>query len=161
VLVVGIGNILLRDEGVGVRVIEAMSGMPLPEGVEAVDGGTSGADLVDIIADRPKVIVVDAVRAESKPASVFRFGAEDLLAEKLATLSLHQLGLVETLRMAQQLGCAPGEVVIFGIIPKEITPGLELSDEVNAVVPRVIKLVLAEARRGLGSPVPDCCSDSR
>lgn len=63
------------------------------------------------------------------------------------SLSLHQVGLLETLLMARQLGCAPEEVVIFGIVPKDMSPGLELSEEVAAVVPKVVELVLAELRR--------------
>ena len=67
VLVLGIGNILLRDEGVGVRVIEALGSHKLPAGVERADGGTAGADLVDLLADRRKVIVVDAIEGAWPP----------------------------------------------------------------------------------------------
>ena len=145
-LVLGIGNILLRDEGVGVRVIEAMRRLPLGEDIECVDGGTSGVDLVDEVADRPKVIVIDAVRADGEPGTVFRFGAEDLMRPGDRALSLHEFGLLETLTAARQLGCAPREVVIFGVQPKEVHAGLDLSPEVAAAVPTVIELVLAEAR---------------
>jgi hydrogenase maturation protease len=145
-LVLGIGNILLRDEGVGVRVIEAMRHLPLPEGIELLDGGTSGADLVDAVADRTKVIVIDAVRTDRKPGTILRFSADDLVREAEGTLSLHEFGLLETLTAARLLACAPKQVVIFGIQPKEIGTGLELSAEVAEVLPEVIELVLAEAQ---------------
>lgn len=144
-LIVGIGNILLRDEGVGVRAIEAMQAMALPESVELLDGGTSGADLVDEIAHRPKVVVIDAVKADARPGTIFRFGAEELLREDRGAISLHEFGLLDTLMMARHLGCAPGQVVIFGVQPKEVSPGLELSNKVAKLLPRLIDMALSEA----------------
>ena len=117
VLILGIGNILLRDEGIGVRVVEALQQGVLPEHVEVVDGGTSGADLIGTLADRPKVIVVDAVCADCAPGVVLKFSDSDLIAQRGVSVSLHQVGLAETLMMARQLGCPPGEVVIFGVKP--------------------------------------------
>jgi len=149
-LVLGIGNLLLKDEGVGVHVVSAIEAQVaagdfvLPEGVEVCDGGTLGMDLLDLIEDRRKVIVIDAVETDAAPATVLRFTAEDLARRQAADLSLHQVGLFEALAMARQLGCAPDEVVIFGIVPKDMSPGLELSAEVAAVVPEVIRMVLAE-----------------
>jgi hydrogenase maturation protease len=163
-LVLGIGNLLLKDEGVGVHVIRAIEArvaagdLALPEGVEVCDGGTLGMDLLDLIEDRRKVIVVDAVEADAAPATVWRFTAEDLARlrqgeaplrrgearREAADLSLHQLGLFEMLAMARRLGRTPDVVVIFGIVPKDMSPGLELSAEVAAVVPEVIRRVLLE-----------------
>ena len=143
-LILGIGNILLRDEGVGVRVAEALQKMELPEDVEVIDGGTGGADLVDVLADRNKVVVIDAIEAQGAPGSVFRLRSEELMPAPGETMSLHQLGLMESLLMAQQLGCAPQEVVLFGIQPGQICPGLELTPEVADAVPKVIRAVLEE-----------------
>jgi len=153
-LVLGIGNLLLKDEGVGVHVVRAIEArvaagdLALPEGVEVCDGGTLGMDLLDLIEDRRKVIVVDAVEADAAPATVLCFTAEDLARREAVDLSLHQLGLFEMLAMARYLGRAPQEVVIFGIVPKDMSPGLELSAEVAAVVPEVIQRVLAEIAEG-------------
>ena len=144
ILVLGIGNILLRDEGVGVRVIEQMREMHLPDDVELVDGGTAGADLLDVLAERRKVIVIDAVQADCEPGIVLRFTADDLVRPNGVGMSLHELGLGEALTMTRQLGCAPEDVVVFGIKPKNIECGLELSAEIAASVPKVVELVLAE-----------------
>ena len=150
VLVLGVGNILLRDEGVGVHVVQAIEArvaagdLALPEGVEVCDGGTLGLDLLDLIEGRRKAIVVDALDADAVPGTVLRFTAEDLARREAVDLSLHQLGLFEMLAMARQLGRVPEEVIIFGIVPKDMSPGLELSAEVAAVVPEVIRRVLAE-----------------
>ena len=145
-LVLGIGNILLRDEGVGVRAIEAMRKMELPDEIELLDGGTSGIDLVDEMADRDKVIVIDAVNSDCKPGAILRLGVDDLVRKAENTISMHEFGLLDTLTAAGQLGCAPRKVVIFGVQPKEVSTGLELSDEVTKVLPKVIDLVLAEAQ---------------
>ncbi len=147
VLIMGIGNILLRDEGVGVRVIEAMEKLDLPDDVELIDAGTAGADLVDIVADRPKLIVVDAVKTDSPPGTVFRMTEQDLMPSEVPAASLHELGLLDALHMTRHLGCSPAEVVIFGIQPETIKCGMELSDRIAAVVPKVIELVMAEAKK--------------
>ena len=144
ILVLGIGNILLRDEGVGVRVIEQMQKMHLPDDVELVDGGTAGADLLDVLAERQKVIVIDAVQADCEPGTVLRFTADELVQPDGVGMSLHELGLGEALTMTRQLGCAPKDVVVFGIKPKDTGSGLELSEEVEASVPKVVELILAE-----------------
>lgn len=146
VLVLGIGNILLHDEGVGVRVIEKMREMDLPDDVELVDGGTAGADLLDVLAERRKVIVIDAVQADCEPGTVLRLTADDLVRPDKVGMSLHELGLGEALTMTRQLGCEPKDVVVFGIKPKIIGCGLELSEVVTASVAKVIKLILGEIR---------------
>ena len=143
-LVLGIGNILLRDEGVGVRVIEQMQEVNLPDDIELADGGTGGADLLEVLAERKKVIVIDATQADCEPGTVLRFTDEDLVQPNQPFISLHELGLAESLIMARQLGCAPEDVVILGIKPKNTECGLELSEEIAASVPKVVELVLAE-----------------
>ena len=143
-LVLGIGNILLGDEGVGVRIIEALRERAMPEDVEVADGGTGGADLVDLMADRRKVIVVDAAEFDGRPGDILRFTAADLGPRESVGLSLHDLGLAEALTMMRHLGCEPEEVVVFGIKPKRIAPGLDLTTEVAAAIPKVVELVLAE-----------------
>jgi hydrogenase maturation protease len=169
VLVLGVGNLLLKDEGVGVHVIRAMEGRTVPDEVEVYDGGTFGLDLLDVLAGRRRVIVVDAVQPAggesagqppAPPGTVLRFTADDLVRRGTqhgnlpcwvpADLSLHQIGLFETLSMARRLGCAPGEVVLFGIVPKDMSPGLDLTAEVAAVVPQVVDLVLAEVGKDRG-----------
>ena len=155
ILILGIGNILLCDEGVGVRVVERLQGQALPEQVEAMDGGTGGIDLIELMAGRATVIVIDAIQADVEPGAVLRFTDADLEPQAGESFSLHDLGLTEALTMARHLGCPPGEVVIFGIKPKDVSAGLELSPEVAAVVPRVIELALAEARAAVAKLPPN------
>ncbi len=146
-LVLGLGNILLRDEGVGVRVVGAMEGMDLSAEVELFDGATAGLDLLDVLADRRKVIVIDAIDGRHKPGTVLRLGSDDLAPRASADVSLHEIGLIEVLAAAKQLGIAPEEVVILGVKPKEVGYGLTLSAEIGGLVPKIIDLVLAELER--------------
>jgi len=144
VLVLGIGNILLRDEGIGVHVVEALREYLLPESIELVDGGTTGADLLDVISDRRKVVVIDAMNADLEPGSLLRLSLDDLVAGQSAAVSLHEIGLVETFTMARHLRSAPDEVVVIGVKPKEIRPSTQLSPELAAIVPVIVKQVIAE-----------------
>jgi len=143
-LVLGIGNILLRDEGLGPHVIKELQKMELPSFVELLDGGTAGADLIDFICDRRKVIVIDAIQADVEPGSILRMTASDLISNLQQNVSLHEFGLIETLSMAKQLNCAPQEVVIFGVKPEDIRCGTELSEKMTKVVPKVIDLIISE-----------------
>lgn len=146
VLLVGVGNILLRDEGFGPHVIKALGDVQLPPCVELLDGGTAGTGLLDFIRDRQKVIFIDAVKADAAPGSIFRMTAEDFAKSPGQSISLHEFGLGQTLLMAKQLNCAPRQVILFGVTPKDISCGLELSAEVAAAIPGVIELILDELR---------------
>jgi hydrogenase maturation protease len=144
VLVVGIGNILLRDEGFGPYVIKELQKMELPSFVELLDGGTAGADLLDSICDRRKVIVIDTIAADVEPGSILRMTTADLTKNLHQRISLHEFGLVEALLMAKQLNCEPKEVVIFGVKPEDISFGTKLTERISKVVPKVIKLIIDE-----------------
>ena len=152
-LVLGLGNILLRDEGVGVRVVQAMEGVELPRDVELFDGATAGFDLVEILADRRKVIVIDAIEGDSEPGTVLRLSPEELAPRDSQNVSLHEIGVLEALRMVRHIGTPPDEVVIFGVKPKEVSCGLELSPEIDRLVPEIIELVMADLPRPTSADV--------
>jgi hydrogenase maturation protease len=153
VLILGIGNILLRDEGIGVRVVEALRSADWPDDVEIIDGGTAGANLVELMADRQKMIVVDAMDAQVAPGTVLRLEGDELLPEPHAAVSLHQLALVDSLAIANLLGCAPREVIVVGVQPGQIRPGLELSPEVERAIPIAIDAVRREVQHFLATPI--------
>jgi len=150
ILILGIGNILLRDEGVGVRIIEYLQTQPIPPEVELRDGGTAGFDLLDIIADRKAIILIDAIDAGHPPATVVRFAPQDMEPANAPQLSVHNIDFAQALKMASLLKCAPQEVVIFGVQPASIEPGLELTETLAPLVPKIAALVLAELDRLLG-----------
>ena len=129
ILVVGFGNILLSDEGIGVRTVEAFTERyEVPAGVEVLDGGTSGMELLDVIAGRDALIVVDAITSMQRaPGEAARLSGTDIDQLFRTRLSPHQLGLSEVLAGLQLTGESPGEVVIIGVVPANLDLGLELS----------------------------------
>jgi hydrogenase maturation protease len=128
VLILGLGNLLLSDEGVGVHAVNALGRrFQMPEGVESLDGGTSGMDLLDAIAGRDHLIVCDAIRSDERPGSVQRIDGDSIPAFFATRISPHQLGLSEVLANLELLGERPGHVTIIGVVPADLSLGIELS----------------------------------
>ena len=145
ILVLGVGNVLLQDEGVGVRVIEILSkDYCFSSNVALMDGGTLGLRLLDPIAQSDYLIVVDAVQNAQPPGTLYRISTDEIAKRVSFKNSLHQLDLVETLAYAEILGNRP-QAIIIGIEPEDISPwGLELTATVQARVPELCSRVLAE-----------------
>ncbi|MBM4452081.1 MAG: hydrogenase maturation protease [Chloroflexi bacterium] len=144
VTVLGIGNLLLRDEGVGVHLVQRLAGMVDTAGVELVDGGTSPDIQYLVSGDTDKLIVVDAVDGGDEPGAIYRFTAEDVTQDAAMPVSLHEIGILETLKLMSLRQAKPKPTVIIGIQPKTMDYGLELSPEVERKMPDVINLVLKE-----------------
>jgi len=142
-LVVGMGNLIYRDEGVGVHVIEEMKKMELPPHVELLDIGTSTMDLIGYLDGVKKLIVIDAMKAGRAPGTLYRCGPEDLLPKEEGPVSLHEIGLLETLTIAKKKGLEIDTVVI-GVEPKVFDWGMELSEEVKDRIPDIIDAVIKE-----------------
>jgi hydrogenase maturation protease len=151
VLILGIGNLILKDEGIGVHVVRALEEHQLPPEVELIDGGTATMDLLSTFYESECIIVIDALKANGEPGTIYRCLPEDLVETSGRPLSLHQVGLLDVLGMARQLG-GNAAVVIIGVEPKEISWGLELTEELQAIVPKVVEVVKQELK-GLGSPI--------
>jgi hydrogenase maturation protease len=153
IVVLGLGNVLLKDEGIGVHVAQQLLQQNLGDNVEVIDGGTSSLDVLLLQEGRYKLVVVDAMKAGRKPGTIYksRFRADQVDGLRQAfskkehsTLSLHQVGLVDALVVAQKTACAPDEVVIIGVEPNEIDGGLELTEPVSERMPEIINSVLEE-----------------
>ncbi len=149
IVIIGVGNLLLKDEGVGVHIVRELQRESLPAGVEVRDGGVGGIDLLDVLEKSSHALLVDAADMSLEAGTVRRFTPDEVQpeAEGAPRFSAHDIGLLEVLRLAQALDRSPEEVIIFGIQPKEITWSTELSSEVRASVPRVIEMVLLEIER--------------
>ena len=146
VAIIGVGNILMGDDGVGVRVIERLQQQPLPEGVELFDAGTAVQDVFAKVADCAQLIVIDAVKAGGAPSEVHCFDLDpDLIGSNGAALSLHDINLVSALRLRMLTGDPIPPVRVLGVEPGRIDTSLELSNEVRASVPEVAALALHEA----------------
>ncbi len=147
-VVLGVGNTLLRDEGIGCHVARAVMcrvAGRLPD-VEVIDCGTC-ADMLPIPGEVDKLVIVDAVSAGGAPGQIYRFRLNDLTLEEKQFLSLHDMSLIDSL-MLMHLQCAglagTGEVVVVGVEPKEIDWGLELSAELRGKIPEIVNIILSE-----------------
>jgi hydrogenase maturation protease len=142
VLVLGLGNILLTDEGLGVRAIEDYRAQcEVPDGVDVVDGGTAGMDLIDIIAGHDVAIVVDAIRTGKGPGAVVVLHDDEVPAVFRQGLSPHQLGLPDVLAAMALLDLRPPKLILIGTEPLEIKPGIGVSPGVEAAMPTVVATI--------------------
>jgi hydrogenase maturation protease len=149
IVILGVGNILLRDEGVGVRVVEQLErDFTFPENVRLVDGGTQGLWLMSTIQESDHLIVVDAVLGRGEPGTLYRLEKDDLPKGLRAKQSAHDSDLVEALNLCGLLGNGPKSVTVIGIEPANIQPyGLELTEKIAAKVDDLVEKVLEELRR--------------
>jgi hydrogenase maturation protease len=139
--VVGIGNVLLRDEGIGCHVAHALESVPLSD-AEVIDAGTC-PDVLQLVANADKLVIVDAVKGGGMPGQIYRFRPEDIDLEEKRVLSLHDISLIDSLK-STQLRHNVGETVIIGVEPRELSWGLELSPELQEKMPQIIDVVLDE-----------------
>ncbi len=145
ILIAGIGNLLFKDEGIGVHVLRELSGKNLPEKVELAEIGTATFELARLMDGKEKVIIVDAVIADDAPGTIYRFTPDDLKSsQKKRLASLHQFGVLEALEIAAQMGTKP-EVVIIGIAPKDYQSlGTRLTPELETSMKNIVNAVLDE-----------------
>ena len=148
-LVLGLGNILLGDEGVGVRVVERLlEQYEFPEGVRVMDGGTLGLDLLPYVERASRLLVIDAVQARKPPGTLVRMEGDQIpVFLDASKVSPHQEGLQDLLAVAVLKGYLPDEVVFWGAQVEALGVGLELSESVAAQVDALGQVVLGELAR--------------
>lgn len=144
-VVLGAGNELMKDEGVGVHAIRVLQAeLPrLNTDVELIDSGTS-PDLGHLVQGADKLIIIDAVMGGFEPGTIYRFNTDQMVSDTGVTTSLHQIGIIESLRMMELTGGRPIETVVIGVEPAEVDIGLELSQEIQTLMPKIIQTVLDE-----------------
>ena len=143
IVVIGIGNLLLMDEGIGIHVINELEQHKLPENVDIYDGGTGGFKLIDLMHEAKRVIFIDAVETSKAPGTITTFKSKDVRSiYPKKKYSLHDTDLLEVIKMAELLGTPP-EIEIMGIQPKTINYGTTLSKELTDSMPDIIKTVLS------------------
>ena len=151
IAILGVGNILLKDEGIGVRVVRQLeSEYTFPPYISLVDGGTDGAHLTSLVADFDEIIVIDAVEGGEKPGTLYRFTLDQIAFDIPTHLSIHQMGVLEALNEVKLLGKEP-KVTFIGVEPEDISPwGMDLSPVIEEKIPEIITLVLKElSERGI------------
>jgi hydrogenase maturation protease len=151
-LVLGLGNVLCADDGLGPAAVARLEReWSPPPGCAVLDGGTLGLALLPLVEDAGRLILIDAVRLDLPPGAAVRLEGRDIEPAVRERLSVHQVGLadvVDALRLRDRL---PDEMVLLGAVPESLGLGLGLSAAVAATLPVVIEQVLAEAQR-LGFP---------
>jgi hydrogenase maturation protease len=143
--VLGIGNILLSDEGFGVRVVEELlRRYRFPAAVQVLDGGTLGMDLLRFLTGTRRLIVVDAIAGDGPPGTFYRLAGDEVQAYFREKVSLHELGIKDVLAVLAATGRPVEEVVILGVQPESLDVGLELTPVVAAAVDEAAAAVVAE-----------------
>jgi hydrogenase maturation protease len=146
VVVIGVGNRALSDEGVGPCIACAVAPQ-VPPGVEVVDAGLPGPGILDLLEGRRKAIILDAVDAGCSPGKVLRFRPEEVTyAGHPRRYSLHEAAVLQYIMLAKALGGGPEKVVLIGVQPQNVLPGEKLSAPVEKAVAEAAELVLAELR---------------
>jgi len=152
-LVLGLGNVLLRDEGVGIHLLRelerrAASGdVSLPAGTRLVDGGTMGLDLLPLLAGARAVLLLDALDLRLAPGTVAVLRGDALRAGVDGTRVVQRAGVGDLLAAARLAGVLPAAVALVGVQPAEIAIGLALSAAVRAALPAAVAAALAELDR--------------
>lgn len=147
IVILGLGNLLLSDEGVGVHVANELMKMDLPPEVSIVEGGTDGFRLINTITEADRLIVIDAVRGGAEPGSIYRFDINEVQSCPTGfKTSVHQIGILEVINLSGLIGKTP-QTTIIGVEPKSLEMDMELSPEVKAKIPRIIELILEELKQ--------------
>ncbi|MDH4227902.1 MAG: hydrogenase maturation protease [Deltaproteobacteria bacterium] len=146
-LVIGLGNILMGDDGAGIRVIEELSKLQVPANVELMDGGTPGVDLMSIIKKYKKVIIADAVLDTTPGASVRHFHADEITGFGGA-MSLHGLGLEAAITLMKTFGEDLSGVTVVGIPIERAERTMELSVETLSRVKDAVEFITCEFNGG-------------
>lgn len=160
--VVGIGNVLLSDDGAGVwlarRLLHAYRFEPQ---VEILDGGTLGLGLVNYLYETDRLLVLDAIKSDAAPGSVITLHERDIPALLRATLSAHEATLCDLLAALTLLGKMPDDVVAIGIVPQSLAPSIALSAPVRDALPRAERAAIAQlAAWGVGVEALDVPRES-
>ena len=146
VLIAGVGNRLMGDDGFGPRVIDLLSSAPLPENVEVRDIGTAGLAIATDLSDYDLVVFIDSVNVESETGRLYKW---DIVVEgsigdvaELSRFTLHEVGLDGLLKLYKAMGTLPPRVILIGCKPESLKPGLELSPGVEEVLHKAAEMAL-------------------
>lgn len=145
VTILGVGNVILRDEGFGVRVAEYLDAhYAFPENVQIVDGGTLGIELTQYVTGTNKLLVIDSINGGAEPGTLFRFHNDDVMDHFQEKISAHEVGIQDVLALLTVTGHKIPEVVVIGAQPYDLEAGVELSPGMQKLMPQVAGQALKE-----------------
>jgi hydrogenase maturation protease len=139
-LVLGIGNLLMGDEGVGVHALEALARQPLSPGVRLLDGGTGGFHLLSVFRSEPELVLIDAA-LDGQPPGTVRVLEPRFASDYPPSLGAHDIGLRDLVESAALLGSLPRTRLVAVSIARIGPPGTSLSPDVSAALPAVVRAV--------------------
>lgn len=142
IAIIGIGNYLMGDEGVGIHAVEELRKHPWPKGVEVIDGGTVGIGLLHLIEGRDFVVIIDCADFGGEPGDIRVFDPKNLQHEEKKEAGLHAVDLLTALDLAKKTSKSPRKISIIGIQPEKISLGKTLSPEVQKSVESLREIVL-------------------
>lgn len=147
-LILGLGNILLRDEGLGVHLVKRLrERYSFPDEVQVVDGGTLGLDLLLHLEGVSRLLVVDAVVFDAEPGRLIRLEGDAISSQATLRVSPHQAGLQDLLAVARLQRCLPSTVIVWGMQPASLDEwGMTCTEAVEARLPVLMSAVLEELR---------------
>jgi hydrogenase maturation protease len=148
IMVLALGNVLRRDEGLGIRALQRLEARYiLPERVRAIDGGTLGLELLSLVEDATHLLVLDALLVEGPPGTLGRLANDDVPRYFGIRTSPHEIGLPDLLAVAELRGLAPPDLVVLGLRPDAIELGWELSEPIAAQLDTLVEAATLELRR--------------
>jgi hydrogenase maturation protease len=144
-LVLGVGNLLLSDEGIGIHAVKKLlDGQMLPEDVEIVDGGTAGLNLLYYLEGVERLVIIDAVETGGPPGTIVRLSGDKIPAYMALKVSPHEITLPDFLAAARLRDLYPKEVIVWGMQPQSLDVGVELSPGLANKIDTLVDLVVAE-----------------
>ncbi len=152
IAVVGLGNLLLADEGFGVHLIRFLEKNYTFDNVDIIDGGTIGFNLIEYFLTYKQLIFVDAIKVDDEPGSIYRFNLEQLPPNITFVSSIHEIGLGDVIHHARFMG-VEAKAVVVGVVPFKITPNdltTELSEQLKSRMQAVADVVLNEVKKAGG-----------
>ena len=147
IAVVGVGNTLMADEGSGVRVIDELKRRGYEGEVDLIDAGTMFFNVVHELGSYDKLIIIDCIKGGGKPGTIYRFKLSDTEPERLGTLTVHDLGVVQSLKLYSISHRIPEEIVLFGIEPSKIELSMEISRALEPAISRLVEKVTEELKK--------------
>jgi hydrogenase maturation protease len=140
--VIGVGNLYRHDDGIGILLLQKLQKQrkELPKSIELIDGGTGGMNLLHLLVGFPSILLIDAVDFKAQPGMTKIFSFDEITGQKKQMKwSTHEADLLTVLEMSHQLGELPSKLVVFGVQPKDVTHGNQLSKELSDVFDTLYK----------------------
>ncbi len=160
-LILGLGNVLCSDDGLGVAALELLERRHwTPEGVRVLDGGTLGLSLLTHIRASDDVIIVDAINGDGPPGTFVRLDGDEVAPAVRSRLSAHQVGVADLLDALGMLDAYPRRLVLLGLVPASLELNYGCSPPVEERLPELVEEIVEEARR-LGYDLPPAGGERR